>query len=148
MVAPMSPPAATPVSPITQMNRIPAMKNSAPHTSAMRVVWPKSGCATRTTMVANSSTIANALAGTSGLLANSANSQAVRMTNAGLRNSEGWMLTPRMISQRRAPLISAPKNSVPITIAKLTAKTISATRRIWRGESSDVPSITATAGIR
>ena len=39
----------------------------------------------------------------------SPNSQAIRITKAGLRNSDGCMLTPRMTSQRRAPLISAPK---------------------------------------
>src|SRR5215813_2365637 len=49
------------------------------------------------------------------------------------------MLIPRMISQRRAPLISAPKNKVAITITKLTANTTSAMRRIWRGVSINVP---------
>ena len=34
------------------------------------------------------------LAGMSGRCADSANSQAIRMTKAGLRNSDGWMLTP------------------------------------------------------
>ena len=34
------------------------------------------------------------VAGTSDLRADSANSQAIRITNAGLRNSDGWMLTP------------------------------------------------------
>ena len=38
------------------------------------------------------------------------------MTKAGLRNSDGWMLTPRMTSQRRAPLISAPKYGVAATM--------------------------------
>ena len=30
----------------TQISRMPAMKNSAPHTSAISMVWPKSGCST------------------------------------------------------------------------------------------------------
>ena len=48
-------------------------------------------------------------AGISGRLPDSPNSQAIRITKAGLRNSDGWTLTPRITSQRRAPLISAPK---------------------------------------
>ena len=49
------------------------------------------------------------LAGISGRFAVSPNSQAISTTKAGLRNSDGCILTPRITSQRRAPLISAPK---------------------------------------
>ena len=48
---------------------------------------------------------------------NSANSQEIRITNAGLTNSEGWMLTPASTIQRRAPFTSAPITSVAAVIA-------------------------------
>ena len=73
------------------------------------MVWPKSGCSTNNATTTMSSASAMVLAGISGRFANSPNSQAIRITKAGLRNSDGWMLTPRITSQRRAPLISAPK---------------------------------------
>ena len=100
---------AMPAMPNTQISRMPAMKNSALHTSTTSMVWPKSGWITRSATTISSSSSDSALAGMSGRLADSPNSQATRMTKAGLRNSEGWILTPKMISQRRAPLISAPK---------------------------------------
>ena len=87
-------------------------------------------------------------AGISGRRADSPNSQAIRITKAGLRNSDGWMLTPRMTSQRRAPLTSAPKTSVATTSARLTANTTSAMRRMWRGGRNEVAISTAIAGIR
>ena len=52
---------------------------------------------------------ATVFAGMSGRLLDSPNNQAIRITNAGFKNSDGWILTPRITSQRRAPLISAPK---------------------------------------
>ena len=70
------------------------------------------------------------LAGISGRRALSANSHEIRITKAGLTNSEGWMLTPASTIQRRAPLTSAPKTSVAATSARLTMKTTSAMRRI------------------
>ncbi len=63
-------------------------------------------------------------------------------------NSEGWMLTPSRTSQRFAPLISGPATSVAITSARLMKKTIIASRRIARGESMEVPSMTTVAGTR
>ena len=105
-----------PAMPNTQISRMPAMKNSALHTSTTSMVWPKSGCSTSSATTTSSSASENALAGMSARLADSPNSQATRMTKAGLRNSEGWMLTPNRISQRRAPLISAPKYGVAATM--------------------------------
>ena len=105
------------------------MKNSAPHTSAISMVWPKSGCITSSEATVSSSASATVLAGISGRRVDSANSQAIRTTKAGLRNSDGWMLTLAMTSQRRAPLISAPKNGVIATRNRLTRNTTSATRR-------------------
>ena len=88
------------------------MKNSAPQTSAISMVWPKSGCSTKSATTSRSSASATVFAGMSGLRADSANSQEVRTTKAGLRNSDGWMLTPASTIQRRAPLTSAPNTSV------------------------------------
>ena len=102
-----------PPSPTTQISRMPAMKNSAPQTSAISMVCPKSGCSTSTVTATSSSPSAMVLAGISGRRADSPNSQAIRITKAGLRNSDGWMLTPSRTIQRRAPLTSAPKSSVP-----------------------------------
>ena len=127
---------------------MPAMKNSAPQTSAISMVWPKSGCSTRQRDDDSSSASAMVLAGISGRRADSPNSQAIRITNAGLRNSDGWMLTPRITIQRRAPLTSAPKNSVAATSTRLTTNTTSAMRRMCRGGRNEVASSTATAGIR
>ncbi len=73
------------------------------------------------------------LAGISGRRADSANSQAIRMTKAGLTNSEGCTLTPATTIQRRAPLISTPSHRVETTSARLMTKTTSAMRRICRG---------------
>jgi len=53
-----------------------------------------------------------------------------------------------MMIHRRAPLISAPKYRVETTMAKLITNRTSATRRICRGGNSEVPSITAIAGIK
>ena len=78
----------------------------------------------------SSSTSEIRLAGMSGRLEDSPNSQAIRMTKAGLRNSDGWMLTPKMTSQRLAPLISAPNIGVSATRIRLATKTISDRRRI------------------
>ena len=88
------------------------------------------------------------LAGISGRRVDSANSQAIRTTKAGLRNSEGCTLTPNRTSQRRAPLISAPKNGVTATSRRLIRNTTSATRRICRGERNEVTSSTTTVGAR
>ncbi len=88
------------------------------------------------------------LAGISGRFADSPNSQAIRTTKAGLRNSDGWMLTPRITSQRRAPLISAPKYGVAATRTRLTTNTISETCRISRGDRKEVAISTPAAGMR
>ena len=111
------------------MNRIPAMKNRAPQTSATSMVWPKSGCSTRMPTTPISSSRQKVVAGTSNLREDSANSQETSTTKEGLRNSEGWMLTPASTIQRRAPLISTPTKRVATTIAALMMKTTSATRR-------------------
>ena len=124
------------------------MKNSALHTSTISMVWPKSGWMTKSDTTISSRPSASALAGISGCLADSPNSQAIRMTKAGLRNSDGWMLTPKMMSQRLAPLISAPNIGVIATITRLTANTMSASRRIWRGLRNDTASSTAMVGAR
>ena len=47
---------------------MPAMKNSAPQTIAISMVWPKSGCSTSTVTTPSRSSKANVLAGTSGFL--------------------------------------------------------------------------------
>ena len=73
------------------------------------MVWPKSGCITNSATTVMSSIKAKVLAGISGRLADSPNSQAIKTTKAGFKNSEGWMFMPKITSQRRAPLISAPK---------------------------------------
>ena len=88
------------------------------------------------------------LAGISGRLANSPNSQAIRITKAGLKNSDGWMFMPKITSQRRAPLISAPKYGVTATSARLTTKTMIETWRISRGDRNDVAISTPAAGMR
>src|SRR5262249_45095306 len=89
MYAVASPVAAAPPSPTTQTRRMPARKNSALHTSATSMVCPKSGCNTSPATATESSASAKVFAGISGRRADSPNSQAMRMTNAGLRNSEG-----------------------------------------------------------
>ena len=112
------------------------------------MVWPKSGCITSSATTVSSSSSEIALVGMSGRLDDSPNSQATKMTKAGLRNSDGWMLRPSSTSQRRAPLISTPKYGVAATMIRLTAKTTIASRRIWRGLRNDTASITAIAGMR
>ncbi len=89
-------PPPTPPSPTTQINRMPAMKNSAPQTSAISMVWPKSGCSTSSaTTDRPAAPSAMVLAGMSGLLRRFARTaRRPGSTKAGLRNSDGWMLTP------------------------------------------------------
>ena len=70
------------------------------------------------------------------------------MTKAGLRNSDGCTFMPRMTSQRRAPLMSAPNSGVAATNIRLATKTISDSRRIWCGVRNDTSSSTATVGTR
>ena len=137
-----------PAMPNIQISRIPAMKNSALHTRTISMVWPKSGCITSSATTASSSTSAKALAGISGRFADSPNSQATRMTKAGLRNSDGWILTPNRTSQRRAPLISWPNIGVTATMAMATRNTISDRRRICCGVRNDTASMMAMVGNR
>ena len=127
---------------------MPARKNSALQTSAISIVWPKSGCSTSPVMASSSSASAKVFAGISGRRADSPNSHAMRMTKAGLRNSDGWILIPSKTIQRRAPLTSAPNCSVAATNARLTKKTMTASRRMWRGGRNEVANITASAGIK
>jgi hypothetical protein len=135
-------------SPATQISRMPAMKNSAPQTSAISIVCPKSGCSTSSVITSRSNPMATLFAGISGLRVDSANSQATRITKAGLTNSDGWMLTPRSTIQRRAPFTSAPKCSVAASSSTETTKTKSESRRTWRGDRYDMPSRIAIAGTR
>ena len=44
VIGDQQPDAGEPAMPATQTIRMPAMKNSALHTSAISIVWPKSGC--------------------------------------------------------------------------------------------------------
>ena len=76
------------------------------------MVWPKSGSITRSATSISSSTSAIEVAGISGRLVDSANSQAATTTKAGLADSEAWMLTPSSVIQRREPFTSAPNSSV------------------------------------
>ena len=66
--APNSPAPAAPASPSTQIIRMPAMKNSAPHTIRISMVWPKSGSITNSDTSVSSSTSAIEVAGISGRL--------------------------------------------------------------------------------
>ena len=91
------------------------MKKSALHTTAISMVWPKSGCGTSRAITTSSNTSANVFAGISGRLAEFTEQPGNNDDKAGLRNSEGCMLTPGKTSQRRAPLISGPKNGVAAT---------------------------------
>ena len=84
----------------------------------------------------------------SALRVDSANSHAIRITKAGLRNSDGWMLTPASTIQRRAPFTSAPNTSVAAVIASATTNTTSASRRIWRGDRNEAAIITSKVGAR
>ena len=72
------------------------------------MVWPKSGSITSSDTSVNSSTSAIEVAGISGRLADSANSQAAITTKAGFADSEAWMLRPSSVIQRREPLTSGP----------------------------------------
>ena len=134
--------------PNTQITRMPAMKNSALQTSTTSMVWPKSGCFTKSATTVSSITNEMVLAGMSGRLADSPNSQATTTTKAGFKNSDGWMFTPKITSQRRAPLISAPKTGVNATRMRLAKNTMTASRLIWRGLRKDTLSSTAMVGKR
>ena len=88
------------------------------------------------------------IAGMSDLRVDSANSHEMRITKAGLTNSEGWMLMPASTIQRRAPFTSAPNTSVAAVSPRHTMKTTSAVRLIWRGARNEVAIITTSDGAR
>jgi hypothetical protein len=98
--------------------------------------------------VAPSSASAIVFAGMSDLRVDSANSQDTRITNAGLRNSDGWMFTPASTIQRRAPFTSAPTTSVANVKASATRNTANDRRRIWRGVRNDTAMMTSSVGAR
>ena len=112
------------------------------------MVWPKSGSITSSETSIISRTSAIEVAGISGRRVDSANSQAASTTKAGLADSEAWMLTPIRVIQRREPLTSGPNSSVATISAMLTANTISAVRRICRGDRNDTPISTMKEGSR
>ena len=58
------------------------------------------------------------------------------------------MFMPKMTSQRRAPLMSAPNSGVAATRRRLMRNTTSDSRRIWRGVRNDTASSTAMVGMR
>ncbi|MEY9122940.1 hypothetical protein ABIA09_002502 [Bradyrhizobium yuanmingense] len=124
------------------------MKNSEPHTIRTSMVWPKSGSITNSATSISSSTTAIEVAGISGRLVDSANSQAAITTKDGFAISEAWMLTPSSVIQRREPFTSGPKASVSTIRTMLAAKMISAERRIARGDRKDTPSSTMQDGTR
>ena len=69
--------------------------------------------------------------GKPGVRCASANIQAASTMKLGLTNSDGWIASGPICSQRCAPLISGPMNSVSTISASATRKAIAATRRIW-----------------
>src|SRR4051812_37074278 len=127
---------------------MPAMKNSAPHTTRISMVCPKSGSITRSATSISSSASAIVVAGISGRLVDSANSHAAITTKAGFADSEAWMLTPSKVIQRREPLTSGPTNSVATISTMLTANTNNAVRRICFGDRKDTPTSTISDGSR
>jgi hypothetical protein len=124
------------------------MKNSAPHTIRISMVWPKSGSITSSATSINSSAIAIEVAGISGRLVDSANSHAAITTKAGLADSEAWMLRPSSVIQRREPFTSAPNASVATIRMMLATKTSNARRRICLGDRNDTPISTIKDGTR
>src|SRR6266700_1206939 len=127
---------------------MPAMKNKAPHTIRISMVWPKSGSITSSDTSSINSPSAIDVAGISGRRADSANSHAASTTNAGLADSDAWMLRPIRVIQRREPLTSGPSSSVATINATLNANTISAERRICRGDRNDTAISTIKDGSR
>src|SRR5205807_4971931 len=63
-------------------------------------------------------------------------------TKAGFADSDAWILTPISVIQRREPLTSGPTSSVATMSAIEIANTISALRRIWRGDMKETPTST------
>ena len=112
------------------------------------MVWPKSGSTTSSATSVSSKASAIDVAGISGRRVDSANSHAASTTNAGLADSDAWMLTPISVIQRREPLTSGPSSSVATISTTLTANTISAVRRICRGDRNDTAIITMKDGNR
>ena len=75
-------------------------------------------------------------------------SQAATTAKNGLRNSLGCIDMPGKLSQRRAPLISAPLTNVSAVSTRAPAQPTSATRRTPRGDNNDTVNITAMAAHR
>ncbi|MNT48448.1 hypothetical protein D3C72_1852290 [compost metagenome] len=125
---------------------MPAMKNMPPQTTDVRIVWPKSGWAIRSAATMPKVMMAKRLPGISGWRARSAKSHAQTMTKAGFMNSDGWIEKVPMEIQRRAPLTSMPKNSAKIIISSEAISMMTATRRTWRGDRKERPTMIASDG--
>jgi len=113
-----------------QSHGMPAMKNMTPQVPMIRMVWPRSGCATSSASTTPSRIMANRLPGMSGCRLCSANSQAQMMTKAGFKNSDGWIETPKKDSQRCAPFTSTPTKSTATIITSIKPSRKSEKRRI------------------
>ena len=103
------------------------MKNSAPQTSAISMVWPKSGCSTSSVTTSQQQRQRHGVG---------RHFRPPRRfgEQPGDQDDEGRLEEFRRLdvdaeqitSQRRAPLISAPKNGVAATSTRLTTNTTSA----------------------
>ena len=92
------------------------------------------------------SATASSMPGTSRRFWLSLNSHAVSTTKAGFTNSEGWIETTPIWSQRLAPLISGPRNKISAISAHPIRKIRRLARRICFGASVEAANMMATAG--
>ena len=140
------PPTPTMPSMAIQIHGTPAMKNSAPQATAISMVWPKSGSATRSAATSASRIRAKTLPGMSERREFSANSQAQITTKAGFMNSEGCSDMPSDVDPApRAVVLDADEQHREHQHQR-DASTTSAVRRACRGVRNEVPIITTSAG--
>ena len=135
-----APPPSTPIARV----EMPASISSTIHTMPNTIVWPKSGCFISSAATSAVSTPVRGITGRSASFDRIDRNQAVVTMKKGFRNSEGWTLAKPKPIQRRAPLISAPKNAATATSTMHTAVPRIAMRRARFTGSIDTTSSTGT----
>ena len=128
----------------------PERKNSVAHTRLTSSVWPTSGSDSRAgPRTALPSGSASGSAGMSVRASLSANSQADRITNAGLANSEGWNEWPPKLQPAARAVDLGPDEVHGDHAAEGDERSsTSARRRTPRGESSEIVSMMSNAERR
>jgi len=113
---------ATPASPNIHTSRMPAMKNSALHTSTISMVWPKSGCTTSSATTISSIASEMALVGMSAACG-FAEQPGHQNDESGFEKFRGLNVDAEQDQPAPRALDSTPKKGVAATMMTLMTNT-------------------------